>query len=402
MHELLDLRICQESDQDPTDIVESIHLIWKNVLLLWNLEDSPGFDQLNDRWKDILSWERSTRKKQVKNDAKLVLATRLCLEQGKIRKKPNFANQKRSPLECLGHFEPIHVWTVLVLAEYFRSLLISHAISCYIHQLLCPHECNMASPSKLGTNLILPEQLYISEMIKTKKESIALAKRLLTHCHKYQISKIIPNQYIPESEESSSELSNESDSDSDILESQLQIGNNSSFTTPLSRNTMSNHSTKLSNNESRISNTSLSVSDVRLPPQPIPPDDYPFHVNQVHPTPSEFEPKSRNSNEQNRQRSRSLDLTSGRKRVPPPPFGSPDDSLKRVSPSTSSSTPKSDSRIFSRAEYRTPIVAFGRSSSTSPLHSKSRSTPENYLLSSSSLRSLEGTSPRTSFDPSDA
>lgn len=368
--------------------------------MLWSLDNSPGFRRLDERWKDVLSWERSTRKKQVNNDAKLVLATRICLEQGELRKKPPSANLKISPEQCLSHFEPIYVWSVMVLAEYFHCLLISHAVSCYIHRLLCPHECNNdGSPSKSGTQ-ILPEQLIVNEMIRTPRESSGFAKRILVHCHKYQISKIVPKQYSPENEDIDSISSEHSTSDGDIITSQLQFTNSSSWKSSLPTSLSSPTNTE-THRDRREQNASLSISDVRSPPEPIPIADYPFHLSQLYPSPSDYEPQEVRSTRVDRisahQRSRSLDSNPARKRSSTSTKDSSDKFLETSSfhrsASSVSATPIRDDLIESR-----PLVAFGRSSSPSSLNSKRQSTPDNYLLSSSSLRSLENKSPRTSLD----
>jgi hypothetical protein len=403
--------------------------------LLWNLDDCPGIGKLSKRWNDIISWERSTRKKQVRNDAKLVLATRLCLEQGKIRKNNTSSTSKKlSPQECLELLEPLQIWSVLILAEYFRCLLITHSVACYIHLLLCPTECGFDSTSRNRSG-DLPEQLAITTLIRNKKDSSGLAKRLLGHCHKYQISRKIPNRYVPESE-SDSELSLLDDDDEDsqdldhLLEDQLKPSTSPHQPDQRQQPSSGFHlkPSSESQNESRVSNISLSISDVRSPPKPLPLEDHPYRSREYLPSQSEYEPTTpdqtnssvRNGARRNaKQRSQSFDLSSARKKNSNPSTWSPVDrhSSSKVSPraaglvtprtsnSKSLSPGSDDPSLFSETAYQTPIAAFGRSARSS--HSKtsisrSSSPTDDYLLSSSTLRSLDKQSLGSSFDSGSA
>jgi hypothetical protein len=409
--QLLELRSCQENHEDPSDIIESVHLIWKNVCLLWNLDDCPGYGKISERWNGIVSWERSTRKKQVRNDAKLVLATRLCLEQGEIRKTKNILSKKLLPLECLKLLDPLQIWTILLLSEYFRCLLITHSITCYAHLLLCPKECNFESPTSFAS-LELPSQLIIPSLIRKKKDSSGIAKRLLIHCHKYQISRKIPKVYTPESENddsNSSSLDDDDDDDSEldlVLQGQLKP----IFDSQRPPQTHPRQASRDSRaNESRVSNTSLSISGVRSPPIPHPLDDHPFGSGEYFPSLSEYEPNKitktngkslqRDSTPKSNQRSASPAMNQSHSRQhphqsSPTSFLTPRRTATKRSPSTEGE---------SQSDAQTPLVAFGRmvskSRSKSPLVSNSS---ENYLLSSSCLRSLEQDATRNSFDSSSA
>jgi hypothetical protein len=381
--------------------VESVHLIWKNVCLLWKLEDCPGFEKISERWNQIVDWERSTRKKQVRNDAKLVLATRLCLEQGEIRKTKNLKPKKLLPHECLRLLDPLQIWTILILSEYFRCLLVTHSITCYAHLLLCPKECNFESPSSISS-IDLPAPLIIPSLTRKKKDSSGIAKRLLIHCHKYQISRQIPKVYTPESDNDLSSSSFEDDGDPEldlVLQGQLKPISSPRRPQTLTVEPLSQplrESVRV--NESRVSNTSLSISGVRSPPIPHPSDDHPFSSGEFLPSPSQHEPnKISKPNVKPRQRSRSPDLSANRRHS----WGASPAPSRFLTPSSTNKSPSTEGE--SQTDYQTPIVAFGRMARSSRTKSPSTSnSSENYLLSSSSLRSLEQHPARESFDSTSA
>jgi hypothetical protein len=396
---------------------------------LWNLDDCPGIEKLSRRWNEIVSWERSTRKKQVRNDAKLVLATRLCLEQGKIRKNSSSTNQKLSPQECMELLEPLQLWSILILSEYFHCLLVTHSIACYIHLLLCPTECEFEFNSK-QRSADLPEQLVITSLIRNKKDSSGLAKRLISHCHKYQISRKIPKQYVPESEsESESESSllredqnedEEDDQDLDhLLKDQLRLRPSSSRI-----QTMPHFESQ--HESSHISNSSLSISGVRSPPHPLPSDDHPYRSKEFLPSQSDYEPTTRSVRTVNRtpdqttnnsltnetRRSNNLSSAKIKKKSsnlsPDSPADQPSPQVGLVTPRASNTkrlSPGSDGpTLLSESAYQTPIAAFGRStrSSQSKISTSRSSSPDDYLLTSSSLRSLDKQSLGSSFDSGSA
>jgi hypothetical protein len=95
----LELRLSQENGQDCYAIVNDIQEIWRNTRLLWDLS-AVGEEEaaLTKQWTAIGTWSYSSRKRLVKQDARLVLATRMCLEQG-TRRRASVSKMSASPSE---------------------------------------------------------------------------------------------------------------------------------------------------------------------------------------------------------------------------------------------------------------------------------------------------------------
>jgi hypothetical protein len=165
--------------------------IWQNAKILWNIEthgDSAGAE-LSSRWSGILRWNKSTHKKQVKSDAKLVLATRMCLEeQGQFRAReaghsnPDIAEEVMKPSMMFYSINSLELWCLTYLSEYCGARNIAHGyILPHIHKLLCPLECTVGAS---GASLAYPLN---DQNTFSKNDSIDISKNLRVHLHKYGV-----------------------------------------------------------------------------------------------------------------------------------------------------------------------------------------------------------------------
>ena len=206
LYQLLDLRLCQENGEDTRDIEQSIQDIWRNACLVWDLRGTGEQEALSERWTGIAA-RRSSRKKQVKHDARLVLATRLCLEQGIRRGSPSPSPSSRhraSPLHSPSHAVPVapkispqramraahavEIWTAAVLAEMFGVSALCGAVMTHMHSLLCPDDCSeLHRQQRPLSSVRLAAELRVESLMEDDRECQQLAQRLYIHFHKFHI-----------------------------------------------------------------------------------------------------------------------------------------------------------------------------------------------------------------------
>lgn len=226
--QLLELRLCQEHGEDTHGITLEIQEIWRNARLLWDLS-AAGVEEaaLTEKWSSVGAPSRSSRKSLVKKDAKLVLATRMCLELGTRRKAigkspvsslhlptpqstaRDSTRQVSSPLHSPSHaipvsarippsqafnsLHPMELWTVAVLAEMFGVSALSEAVMTHMHCMICKDPCGdkYSQQQKLSC-LSLPTSLRIEELMEDERECVMLAQRLFIHLHKFKIPRESP------------------------------------------------------------------------------------------------------------------------------------------------------------------------------------------------------------------
>ena len=185
--QLLELRLLQEQGSDCYEVESSIIAIWHNARILWkiNPNDDAAGGELSARWSNILQWNKSTHKKQVKSDAKLVLATRLCLEeQGhnpprdvKVKNSVSGAGFVR-PQDVFEHLDSLELWCFAFLSEYYGSRHIFHDyLLPHLHKLLCPLECSAGYSAAA-----LPYPLN-DRSIFSKNDSVDISKNLRVYIH---------------------------------------------------------------------------------------------------------------------------------------------------------------------------------------------------------------------------
>lgn len=195
---MLELRLSQEQGVDSHSIEESLMAIWQNTQILWNIDpsDHAAGASLAVKWSRVVQWTKSSHKKQVRADAKLVLATRLYLEEhgqhgAKSRNNmnhTNFENKKSdngsiTPSAMLKSINSLEFWCLTFLTEYCGAKKISFFyLLPFIHKLLCPRECTVGF-SDAPLALPLNDQNTFS-----KNDSIDIAKNLRVHLHKYGVN----------------------------------------------------------------------------------------------------------------------------------------------------------------------------------------------------------------------
>ena len=169
--------------------------IWQNAKILWSIDsygDSAGA-ALSEKWTNILQWSKSTHKKQVKSDAKLVLATRMCLEeQGQYSSRQPLTNNSlvshtseviMPPAKLLTSINSLEFWCLTFLSEFCgaRNSAQDYLLP-YIHKLLCPLEC---SAGMSGAALAYPLN---DQHTFSKTDSIDISKNLRVHLHRYHVN----------------------------------------------------------------------------------------------------------------------------------------------------------------------------------------------------------------------
>lgn len=167
--------------------------IWQNAKILWGIEsngDSTGA-ALSAKWESVVQWTKRTHKKQVKADAKLVLATRLCLEeqskaQSSVHQRASFDTSPKysiTPQTMLNSINSLEFWCLTFLNEYCGASNIAHGFMLpFIHKLLCPQGCGMGAPGNALTYRLNDQNTF------SKQDSMDIAKNLCVHFHKYKVA----------------------------------------------------------------------------------------------------------------------------------------------------------------------------------------------------------------------
>lgn len=182
-----------------TELYQSINLIWQNAVMYWEINVSLISD-LNKLWKEILN-SGVSRQLQLQSDAKLLLASRLCLESGSggsggpqsgdhsIEKRMKNKNKKLRPIDAVQSLHGGELWMSLLLSEVFGVREVTLALEQYLHSLLSFHTSQSqyhSSEVTVGDNIRTVPHIISSSFSSPLDEVIAA--NLILHFQEISLS----------------------------------------------------------------------------------------------------------------------------------------------------------------------------------------------------------------------